>query len=153
LATCNAFAQAVSQSSLFKALKEQDSLLFNVGYNHCDIKQFDSLLSEDFEFYHDEAGIMDNKASFIAGVRDGLCKLPYKAKRLLVSGSLEVFPLRKKDSLYGVVQTGRHRFYAIERDGREHLTSTARFTSLWLLQNGRWKLSRCLSYDHKQPRK
>jgi hypothetical protein len=146
-------AQDVAQDSLFKTLCIRDSLLFEVGYNHCDISQFDSLLSDDFEFYHDEAGITAGKAAFITGVRDGLCRLPYKAKRVLVRGSLAVFPLRKGDSLYGAMQTGRHWFYAQEKNGTVRLTSKATFMHLWLLQGGRWKLSRGFSYDHQQPRR
>jgi hypothetical protein len=143
------FAQTDS-TALYKTLKTADSLLFNVGYNQCDIRQFEELVSDTFEFYHDEAGITSSKSAFIAGIENGLCKLPYKAKRVLDEHSLRVFPLKKNGVLYGAIQTGSHRFYAIERDKPERLTSSARFTNLWLLQGGRWKLSRALSYDHHQ---
>jgi hypothetical protein len=144
------FAQVERSSALYKTIKANDSLLFDVGFNTCDIKQFENLLSDNFEFYHDEAGITSTKAVFISGIRDGLCKLPYKARRLLNENSLEVYPLEKNGVLYGAIQTGEHTFLAKEKEKQEYITSTAKFTHVWLLEKGRWKLSRGLSYDHKK---
>lgn len=144
-------AQVSRSSPLFVELKKNDSLLFNLGFNTCDIKQFEDLVSENFEFYHDEAGITSSKAAFITSVRDGICKLPYKPKRVLTESSLQVYPLEKNKVLYGAIQSGEHQFFAIEKDGSEHLTSTANFTHVWLKENGAWKLSRALSYNHELP--
>ena len=141
-------AQSDESSDLFGELEQRDSLLFDVGFNTCDISQFESLVSDDFEFYHDQAGITNSKAEFISGIEDGLCTLPYKPRRALDEGSMTVYPLKKNGLLYGAVQMGTHRFYAEERDGSEHLTSVARFTHIWLLDQGIWKLSRAFSYDH-----
>ena len=55
-------AQVEKSSKLFKTLKSKDSLLFNIGFNTCDISQFEKLVSNDFEFY---------QAANIGGV-DGL---------------------------------------------------------------------------------
>lgn len=148
LATSLLFSQVAPSSALFRTLKTQDSLLFEVGFNTCDITQFENLVSDDFEFYHDKSGITASKADFIAGIRDGLCKMDYQARRELVENSLEVFPLESNGEIYGAIQAGNHRFYAIEKDKSEYLTSVARFTHVWLLENGLWKLSRGLSYDH-----
>lgn len=144
------FSQAEETSGLYETLKEKDSLLFTVGFNTCDINQFEMLVSDDFEFYHDQAGVTSTKKAFIEGIRAGLCKLDYRARRALVTNSLAVYPLTKNGVLYGAVQTGEHRFYALEKGKAEHLTSIAKFTHLWLLENGDWKLSRGLSYDHRQ---
>jgi hypothetical protein len=144
----NLFAQVDRSSDLFRTLKTNDSLLFNVGYNKHDIRQFDSLISENFEFYHDEAGITSSKSAFLTSIKDGLFKLPYNARRALEEKTLNIYPLKKNGVLYGAIQTGTHRFYAKEPDKPEYLTSTAKFTHLWLLENGSWKLSRAYSYDH-----
>jgi hypothetical protein len=149
LTSIGLYSQVTASSDLFRILKERDSLLFEVGFNTCDITQFEKLISDDFEFYHDRSGITASKAAFIAGIRDGLCKMDYKAKRELVMNSLEVYPLENNGVLYGAIQTGDHRFYAVENNKPEHLTSVARFTHIWLLENGQWKLSRGLSYDHR----
>jgi CubicO group peptidase (beta-lactamase class C family) len=148
--TVNLFAQADKSSELFKTLKSKDSLMFNIGFNTCDLKQFDSLLSTNFEFYHDQAGITNNKTSFIESIKNNICKIAYKPRRELIDSSLQVFPLEKNGKLYGAIQVGKHKFYAIEKDTAEYLTSIAQFSSVWLIEKGQWKLSRCLSYDHKE---
>ena len=144
-------AQVEENAELFQTLKAQDSLLFNVGFNTCDIGQFEMLMSKDMEFYHDQSGITGSKAAFITGVKDGLCKLDYKARRELVEGSLQVFPMNSSGTLYGAIQTGQHRFYAKYPDKEEVLTSAAKSTHLWQLEEGGWKLTRVLSYDHHSP--
>jgi len=146
------FAQVERSSPLFQTLKAKDSLLFDVGFNTCNIAQFEALISDNFEFYHDENGITSSKAAFIEGFRKNVCGLSYKAKRVLVDNSLQVFPLEKNGAVYGAIETGEHKFYAIEGDKPEYLTSTANFTNLWLLENGEWKLSRSLSYNHQEPK-
>jgi len=47
------FSQEEKNSALYKTIISKDSLLFNVGFNTCDISQFENLLSDDFEFYYD----------------------------------------------------------------------------------------------------
>ncbi len=148
-ASIQAFAQADRTSEVHRIIKSKDSLLFDVGFNRCDIRQFEILLSEQFEFYHDKAGITPSKTEFIAGIRDRVCKLNYKPRRELIESSLEVHPLFRNDTLYGALQSAKHRFYALEKDGTERITSTALFTHLWLIEQGQWKLSRGYSYDHR----
>lgn len=147
------FAEAAyaQTDSVYAAIKTNDSLLFDVGFNTCNISQFEQLLSNNFEFYHDESGKTGTKQAFIASVQNGICQLPYKPKRVLQPGSLAVYPLLNKGKVYGAVQTGIHRFYALEAGKEEKLTSTAQFTHLWLLENNNWALSRVLSYDHSEP--
>lgn len=143
------FAQSETSSELYIALKTNDSLLFNVGFNNCDLSQFENLLRDNFEFYHDKSGITDSKALFISSFRDGICKMTYKPRRELLEGSLQVYPLKKDGIIYGAVETGEHSFFERRKDESEYPTSSAKFTNVWLLENGKWKLSRVLSYDHK----
>jgi hypothetical protein len=152
LAVSALFSQVTQPSDLFRTLKSQDSLLFEVGFNTCDISQFEKLLIEDFEFYHDKSGITASKADFISGIRDGLCKMDYKARRVLIENSTEVYPMENNGVLYGAIQTGIHRFYEINEDKSQKLTSVAKFMHFWLLENGEWKLSRGFSYDHIIPK-
>lgn len=127
----------------------KDSLLFDLGFNTCDIRQFENIVSDNFEFYHDEAGPTFSKSAFISGIRDGVCKLSYKPRRELDESSIEIYPLKKNGVLYGAIQTGIHRFYAVEEGRPEYLTSVAKFIHVWSLENGDWKLSRGISYDHQ----
>ena len=52
---------------------------------------------------------------------------------------------------YGAIQKGIHLFYIQEPNKPLYLTNIAKFTSLWKLEGDHWKLSRVLSYDHKEP--
>lgn len=138
-------------NSLYPVLKTKDSLLFEVGFNNCNISQFEELINEDFEFYHDKSGKILSKTSFIESIKSGICNLDYKASRELINGTLEVYPLAKNGVIYGAVQTGMHQFYAIEKDKLKHITSTAKFTHVWELENNIWTLRRAISYDHTEP--
>lgn len=149
ISALSAKAQVEKTSELYTTLKSKDSLLFNVGFNTCDISQFRNLISDNFEFYHDQGGITPSKADFVASIENGLCKMDYKPERKLDENSMEVYPLRKNEVLYGAIQNGIHQFYAIEKDGTRYLTSIAKFSHVWLLENGQWKLRRGLSYDHQ----
>lgn len=148
--TFSAFGQVAEKSELYKTILSKDSLLFNVGFNTCDIKQFENLLSDKFEFFHDKDSI-SNKATFIYNLRKGLCISPttYQSRRELVNGNSEIYPLYKGENLYGAIQVGIHKFYETISKKKETYASTAKFTSVWLLENGQWKLNRCLSYDHQ----
>ena len=144
-----ATAQVGKSTKLYKTIIEKDSLLFNVGFNTCDITQFEELVSNDFEFYHDQSGITNSKSKFIDGIKNGLCKLNYKPKRILDKKSIEIYPLKKNGVLYGAIQKGNHHFYAIEKSGPEYLTSIAKFSHVWLHKNNKWQLAKGLSFDHK----
>lgn len=148
LIALSSFSQAQNSSTLFTTLLQKDSLLFTVGFNGCDLKQVEASLSEDFEFYHDQAGVTSSKTDFINQIKNNICGLPYRPKRILVKPSMQVFPLLNNNIVYGAIQSGDHQFYAIEPNGKEYLTSTAKFTHLWLLEKGEFKLAKALSYDH-----
>ena len=138
---------------LFKQIREKDSLLFQIGFNKIDTLQVAKLISTDFEFYHDEHGITETKSGFLSNI-EGIRELPFKTWRNLVYGSMEIFPLYKENSqvLYGVIQNGVHDFYQQNEGEEARRTNIARFTHLWIIENGDWKLKRVLSYDHQVPK-
>ncbi len=142
-------AQVGTSSSLYQTIKKQDSLLFDVGFNTCHIPAFETLVSDNFEFYHDQAGMMLSKAAFINSVKNNVCSLNYKASRVLEPGSMQIYPLEKNGVLYGAIETGIHRFYALETGKPLYFTSRAKFNNVWKLENGEWRLIRSLSYDHQ----
>jgi len=144
-------AQVPETSELFLTLKTNDSLLFNVGFNQCEISPFEKLIAEDFEFYHDKSGLMESKDAFIKGITNGLCSVsnPTKSRRELVAGSLEVFPLYKNGALYGAIQKGEHKFFESVNGNPESKGSIAKFSHVWIKDELGWKIKRVLSYDHK----
>lgn len=114
--------------------------MFEVGFNECNLAFFESLLPEQFEFYHDKDGVITSRSVFIKTLKDNLCSSGKNTtKRVLKDGSLEVFPLRKHGELYGAILTGRHNFG----------NTIARFTHLFLIEDGEWLPFRMMSYDHK----
>lgn len=143
-------AQVDIKSDLYKTIISKDSLLFNVGFNTCDISQFENLLSEKFEFFHDKDSI-SNKKLFLHNLRNGLCSSPtsFQARRELLPESTEIYPLYKREKLYGAIQIGVHQFFETIENRKEVFGSSAKFTHLWLLENGVWKLTKSLSYDHQ----
>src|SRR5690348_11157693 len=93
-------AQAV-KDTLYSTLKQKDSILFNEGFNKCNTRVFEQLLSDTFEFYHDEGGATLSKTRFIADFKQNVCGLSYKAKRVVDPGSLKAYPLYRNHKLYG----------------------------------------------------
>lgn len=146
LATFSAFAQVDKNSDLYKTILSKDSLLFEVGFNRCDIKQFEILLSDNLKFYHDKDGISD-KTKFIADLKKGICNNVEnrQVNRFLVDVSTEIFPLYKNGILYGAVQNGAHKF----SEKRESQGGIAKFTNVWQLENDEWKLTSSYSFDHQ----
>jgi len=140
------------KSELYYLLKAKDSLMFELSYNQLDTSILEELATDDIEFYHDQGGATYTKQDFIEGLK-GLGNLSYKARRALVKGSTEVFPMHKNGELYAAILKGEHAFYAKEpNDKPEYLTSTAKYTTLWVLVDGQWKMSRIYSYNHQSPK-
>ena len=136
---------------LYNEVLSLDSILFEVGFNQCRVDESSVTISDNFEFYHDQAGITNGKKDFVESLKNNICSLSYRPWRKLVEGSTEVFPLFNNGRRYGLIQRGIHEFYAIEEGKEKYLTSTARFTHLWILEDGEYKLRRVLSFDHHSP--
>jgi hypothetical protein len=123
---------------LYKAIKAADAALFGAA-NHCDKATFAKYLTEDVEFYHDKAGKEGDKADVVQRTMDTFCN--NKMVRELVPASLEVYPLPN----FGAIEIGTHRFL---HPGDPKNVGEGRFLQIWQLQNGAWKASRIISYDH-----
>jgi CubicO group peptidase (beta-lactamase class C family) len=146
-------AQVAKDSDLFIQLKKTDSLFFEEGFNKCNFEILETYIPTDFEFYHDENGTQDRE-QFITAFRESICSnSERKPIRKVVEESLEVYRLKNNGETYGAIQKGTHLFYIKEPNKELYLTNIAKFTSIWNLENGNWKLSRVLSYDHKEPNK
>ncbi|WP_137905241.1 serine hydrolase [Chryseobacterium sp. 2VB] len=142
-------AQTEKTDPLYKTIMSKDSLFFSVGYNTCNIKLMENLLSEKFEFYHDKGGFEDRE-KFIIDFKNGLCKSPetYQIKRVLINKSTEIYPMYKDGKIYAAIQNGDHLFYEKIVNHAEKLVGEAKFTHLWILENGEWKLKNSLSFNH-----
>jgi Domain of unknown function (DUF4440) len=143
--------QAQSQIELERAIRKMDSLVFEVSFNNCNMAGMEKAISDNFEFYHDKGGTTHGKRNFIDSFANGLCNPASKwiSRRQLIE--MQVFPLANNGKIYGAVQTGIHEFYEKEKNSTtpEKYGSKAKFTNLWLLENGEWKYARAMSYDHQ----
>jgi hypothetical protein len=146
----SAKAQEAKTSELFLAMKKVDSTFFERGFNQCDMAFLEKAIHKDLIFYHDQGGIQ-NRQQFFENTKKNLCSTPDdKPIRKVVAKSLEVYPMYNNGVLYGVIQTGVHNFYRRRPGKPDAPTSTAKFTHLYLLENGNWLLKEVLSYDHKE---
>jgi hypothetical protein len=127
---------------LFDALAQMDHALFEASFVTCDATKANAIFADDVEFYHDQTGlavgeqVRENTRRLTAS-----CPRDRGVRRTVIPGSLRVYPIQG----YGAVQIGMHRF-----DERGASTSSlARFISVWRFQDGRWRLARVLSVDHR----
>ena len=63
-------------------------------------------------------------------------------QRELLPGTLEVYPIAH----YGAAEIGVHRF---THPGQPDNVGEAKFIQLWHNDNGRWMITRVISYDHQ----
>ena len=141
------------QEDLSQIIAARDSLIFERAFNNCETAVLEKIIYEDAEFYHDQVGITKGKEAFINNVKNGLCsnQMPYKPIRVLDKHT--IFPLYNNGVLYGIIQRGKHSFYAKEEGKEMYFTSQADFNHLWLLENDEWKLKQVLSYNHVTDKK
>lgn len=133
-------SKAKAPDELFRTIAALDTAVFD-AYNNCDLEKFGSYFTEELEFYHDNGGLTDRtRQSLVESVKNYICG---KVRRELVAGTLEVYPLKG----YGAVETGVHRFHHPGREKTEPV-GEAKFIQIWQNQNGVWRITRVISYDH-----
>ncbi|RZJ56949.1 MAG: nuclear transport factor 2 family protein [Flavobacterium sp.] len=155
MAMLSATAMGFCQTSFPKTPEELTTQITKLdteafdAYNKCDLSTFKTYFTDDLEFYHDKGGPVFTSSKLIESMESGMCGNPnWKLRREVVQGSLKVYSLHDNSRGYGAVLTGEHYFYITE-NGKESKTGVTKFTHLWLLKDGRWQMSRVLSYDHR----
>lgn len=141
------YSQIKTTDELYKTAKKLDSLIFDIGFNKCDLSHYKSIVSNDLEFYHDKGGITSGEKAFTASIKNNICGGPNPIKRDLVPNSMKVYPLFKNNVLYAFIEEGEHDFYEFS-NGKWNQGSHAKFNILWILEGKEWKMKRVLSYDH-----
>ncbi len=135
-------------ATLPEAVLSRDTVLFDTMFNRCDPAALADLVTADVEFYHDKGGAMIGRDAFVADYQKG-CegrKAPdaWRSRRELVAGSAQVYPIPG----VGAVEEGSHVFYERRGDGPETLVGRARFSILWRLEGGQYRMARTFSIDH-----
>ena len=124
---------------LYHTIYLQDSLLF-AAFNSRDFEKFKSFFSPDLEIYQDNTGVRDYNQSMEAfrGLFQGKSILT----RQLIRESLEVHPIKD----FGAIETGQHTF-CHDENGKPDC-GTFKFVHIWKYQDGSWKITRIITYNH-----
>jgi hypothetical protein len=121
--------------ALYDTIAHMDSVYFN-AYNECDMGTQAAIYADSIEFYHDGSGLETSKKALLAAIKENICG---KVTRVLVKGSLEVYPIPN----FGAVEIGLHRF--INHAENDALSKPDRFIVVWRYRNARWQIFRVIS--------
>lgn len=144
-----ATAQAADPPDAAVAAVTERERVFWSAYSACAVADLPALIAEDVEFYHDRGGITLGRDALVESVRKNLCSNPdFRIRRAEVPGTVRVFALKKDGVVYGAIASGEHTFDIVEKGKAPVRDGLARFTTLWLLKDGTWRMSRVRSYDH-----
>ena len=151
-ASQSAFVSPATPEELSAQILAADAILFDRGFNSCDLASLEKIMRDDVVMIHDQAGVNEGKAAFLKPVRENICNGgPSKPLRKLLPHTVEITPLYDEGRLYGAIQAGQHEFHLKEAGKASHLTSRARFISIWWLEPDGWKLKTAISYLHRNP--
>ncbi len=120
---------------LYDTIARMDSVYFT-AYNNCDMATQAAIYSDSLEFYHDGSGLSTSKRAILTAIKENICG---KVTRVLVKGSLEVYPIPN----FGAVEVGLHRF--INHQENDHVSPPERFVVVWQNRNGKWQITRVIS--------
>lgn len=142
----NLYAQHINErkvvskeSSLYYKIAELDSALF-AAYNSKNLPLMKTYFTKDLEWYQDNGGLIGFEKVFANF--QSIFNRDYTLTRSLIKESLEVHPIEG----YGAIEVGSHQFKHIENGKLE--VGTFKFLMIWKNDNGNWKISRVISYNH-----
>ncbi len=148
LLSLRVFAQ--NETATLDATIRHEDAVFWESYNRCDVDGMAQFFWPDFEFYHDKGGLTVGLGPFVEQLKTGLCGKPsFRLRRQAIPETVKVYPLRKNGMVYGAVLSGEHYFYVNDSGKPEYRDGVARFFHVWLLKDGKWKMARAVSYDHR----
>jgi len=130
---------SVKSGELYETVASQDTKLFQ-AFNAHDIELLKTFFTKDLEFYHDEGGLTNYDQT-----NENFKKMfgqNNSIRRELIPNSREVYPIKD----YGAIEVGEHQFCHVEN--RKDDCGTYPFIILWQKQDGSWKVSRVISYNH-----
>lgn len=136
-------------AALRASIEARDAEMFELFFQGCDPARLRTMLADDLEFYHDKDGFVFKSADAMVAAYAKACAEraqsdAWRSRRELVAPSLTVDPVPG----FGAMEAGDHLFYERKGAGPERLAGSARFAMVWKWEEGRWKLSRALSYSH-----
>jgi ketosteroid isomerase-like protein len=137
--SAQASVAANHDQSLKVEIARMDSVLF-AAFNARDLARLVTFFAPDLEFYQDNEGL-ENYSQTVKDFGE-MFHQPARIRRILVRGSLEVYPIKN----YGAIEVGSHRF-CHEENGKSEC-GTFKFLHVWRKVGNSWQLSRIVSYAH-----
>ena len=136
-------------AALAREIELRSNVLFDAVFAHCSPDTLADTITDDFEFHHDQWGLIaDSRTKFVDSIRKQCLRRESgedpASRRERVSGTQTVYPSGES----GAIETGVHRFYEIATNGQEMLVGIARYAHAWRREDGVWRVSRILSYEH-----
>ena len=140
---------ATARPGLVDEIRQADAEFFRAFFDTCDVEVVRRFVADDFEMIHDKGGFVSRSGADFVKVTQDKCKrqadgVDFQSTRKLAPESLKVYPIQDD----GAIEVGTHTFYAVKAGEPDRLTETGQFTHFWKQEDGQWKLSRVLSYDH-----
>lgn len=121
--------------ALQKEIESMDKAFFD-AYNSCDMKTQAAFYSDEIEFFHDKAGLLEDKATLLATTEKNICN---KVTRHLIPNSIEVYPIAD----YGAIEIGYHWFF--NKQEPDEPTKASKFMIFWKKENDTWKVTKVVS--------
>ena len=132
-----------STPELKETIMALDAAVFD-AFNHCDdpaqLAKHGNFFDENVEFYHDTGGVTWTRNDMLANTSKYVCG---QFTRELIADSFIVHPIKN----FGAISQGSHRFCQRSRGKCEGM---AEFTMVWKNEGGLWKVTRVLSYGHRE---
>ncbi|CAM4205515.1 nuclear transport factor 2 family protein [Cytophagaceae bacterium 50C-KIRBA] len=132
-------AQQSKPVELHQQIARLDSAMFH-AYNQRDMPTFKQFFTSDLEWFQDNGGLLQYET--VISNFQNIFNRDYVLTRKLVPGTLEVHPIKD----YGAIHIGRHTFSHVENGKLE--VGEFKFLMIWKNDQGHWKISRVVSYDH-----
>jgi Domain of unknown function (DUF4440) len=126
--------------SLYDIIIAQDSILF-AAFNARNIEALKSYFEDKLEVYQDNVGLRNYEQTNQAFT--ALFKMDYVLTRKPILESIEVYPIKN----FGAIETGQHTFCHTENGKLE--CATFKFVHIWENKEGKWKIIKIITYDHK----
>jgi len=128
-----------TSGSLYDEIAHMDTLLFD-AFNSRNIDKLKQFFDANLELYQDNIGVRNYNETIEAFTN--LFKMDYVLTRKLVSGSMEVYPIKG----YGAIQTGKHIFSHTENG--KYQEGTYKFMQIWQKKDSVWRVTREVTYGH-----
>jgi hypothetical protein len=141
---------AAPEPDLTAQIAAADARLFHLFFEACDPAAMATMVTDDFEMFHDKDGLVFTSGKALVAGYAAQCeakKAPdaWRSRRELVAGTMHVEPVPG----YGAIEEGDHVFYERQGNGPEKLVGRAHFVQVWNKAPDGWRLARVLSYSHR----